>query len=307
MKMRNIILFVAIVAGVFALGALSSFAQQPIIKKEINVLAPNGGEVLTVGQQYLITWNAARAINTVGIQLINYSRTPHLVYNVVSVTPNTGQYLWVVPNVEPGRLYKIKIYNNAHIPTFDESDQPFTIVGGTSATPTPTSDYNPTEFIKVLSPAAGEIWYKNKQYTIRWETKSPETKYVSILLSFDNGETYNSRIYVRANAQKKKYDWKIPKEIYSSPNCRIKIIDAQNPYYYGVSGRFSILKQGEQPRTYPATVTPTPAGVVSSPTPSPTPVSTTLPKIGTLDKTKATPAPAITPTPTPKAGVIIGQ
>ncbi|MCX7766115.1 MAG: hypothetical protein N2246_05350 [Candidatus Sumerlaeia bacterium] len=301
MIIRKKRVFIVLGVGLLILNLFVSFAQQQIIKKEINVLAPNGGEVLNVGQQYLIPWNAARSINTVGIQLINYARTPHLVYNVVSVTPNTGQYLWVVPAVEPGKLYKIKIYNNAQISTFDESDQPFTILGGASPTPTPQSEYNPAEFIKVLSPASGDIWYKNKQYTIRWETKSPETKYVSILLSFDNGETYNSRIYVRANAQKKKYDWKIPKEIYSSPNCRIKIIDAQNPYYYGVSGRFSILKQGEQPQSLSKAPTPTPAGGVPAPTPSPTPVSSPAPQIGTLDKSK------VTPRPTSKTGVIIGQ
>lgn len=270
--------------------AQQSSVQTPIIRTNyIRVLYPNGGEVLKIGSTYRITWNATATLRTVGIQLLNEQN--NLIYSVVSSIPNTGGYLWQIPSyIYPAAGYKIKIYHPSTPSLYDISDSTFTIVSGESPAPVPTWKPPEREVIKVVSPSSGDKWYKERTYYIRWSAPR-EIKYVNLFVSFDDGKTYN-RIDLKVKARYGKYRWKIPEHFYSSPNCRIKIVDYSNPYYFGISGRFVILKRGEKLEP-----------IITSPTPIPT--SPSSPGI----KVRPTPrqakginiykkqAPGVTPTP----------
>ncbi|MCD6384785.1 GPI anchored serine-threonine rich family protein [Candidatus Sumerlaeota bacterium] len=263
--------------------------QQPIIRTNyIRLLYPNGGEVLKIGSTYRITWNASATLKTVGIRLVNTQY--NLLYTVVTTTPNTGGYLWQVPSyVYPAPGYKIKIYHPSTPSLYDVSDSTFTIEKGSTPGPIPTWQPPEREVIKVISPRSGEKWYKERNYYIRWIAPR-EVKYVNLFVSFDDGKTY-SRIDLKVRASKRKYRWKIPKHFYSSPNCRIKIVDYNNRYYFGTSGRFVILKRGE--KLEPILTPPTP---VPGQTTSPGTIGRPTPRQGkgiTIYKKKVT-----TPTPT---------
>ncbi len=238
----------------------------------IRVLYPNGNEVIKTGSTYRITWNASLQTRSVGIRLENQQR--RLIYNVVTRTSNTGAYLWKVPEyIIPAPGYVIKIYDVTRPSAYDVSDRAFTIVRGTSYSPT-TRDTKPgwrpeTEVIEVTSPSPYSRWYKKRTYYIRWEAPR-EIDYVNLFVSFDDGKTY-SRIDLKVRARNDKFRWRLPDNLPSSPNARIKIVDHENPYYYGTSPRFAIMERDER-------ITPV-APEEGYPTPTPRPTPTPIPRM----------------------------
>ena len=252
---------------------MTVWAQLPTqpINTYVRVVYPNGGETLKVGSTYRVSWNASSQIKNVGIMLVNNQRS--LLYPIISSTANTGAYLWSVPTgVVAADGYQVKIYDVGRPAIVDLSDRYFTIQPASQqASQYAAPGWRPeTEVIQITSPRASEKWYKKDYYYIRWDKYPSETEYVNIFVSPNDGSTY-SRIELKVRARDKRYRWKVPKDFYSSPNYRIKITDAVNQYYYGVSGRFVILDRDETIDTEGTpSITPTP----TQPTPTPRPVRT---------------------------------
>jgi hypothetical protein len=96
----------------------------------VRVLAPNGGESLTVGSTFRIRWEATDnvGVSHVHIWLFQDSRQVDV---IASHYPNTGYYDWAVPN-RVGLDYKVRIaaVDAAGNAGFDDSDSPFTITTG---------------------------------------------------------------------------------------------------------------------------------------------------------------------------------
>lgn len=92
----------------------------------VTVVTPNGGETLTVGNSYEITWTDT---GTVGPVKIEFSSNNGGSYStVVASTPNDGSYDWTVPD-DKSALCLIKI-TDASVPAVtDTSDAVFTITG----------------------------------------------------------------------------------------------------------------------------------------------------------------------------------
>ncbi|OHA09904.1 MAG: hypothetical protein A3A44_01560 [Candidatus Sungbacteria bacterium RIFCSPLOWO2_01_FULL_60_25] len=90
---------------------------------EINVLAPNGGETLTAGTNYKITWNASASIASVDINLY---KAGSLTATIASAVPaSQGYYIWTVPqSTASGSDYTITISSGS---MSDASNAPFTI------------------------------------------------------------------------------------------------------------------------------------------------------------------------------------
>ncbi|MCE5264940.1 MAG: hypothetical protein LLG97_15595 [Deltaproteobacteria bacterium] len=98
----------------------------------LRVSAPNGGEALTAGSTYTITWQASTDIQTVDI-LLSVDSGATYPYTLVSGTPNDGAYTWEpVPFHSPLKLStacRIRIRDSLHPATVsDESDGPFSLV-----------------------------------------------------------------------------------------------------------------------------------------------------------------------------------
>jgi cell division septation protein DedD len=106
--------------------------------RSVRVLQPNGGEVLTVGSTYRITWNSTADIDTVAIAFT----TCDLCLNwITSGLPNRGYYDWDVFVGNTGiTQYKIYVigYDTGVGSASDLSDTHFTILNPT-ATPTLTA------------------------------------------------------------------------------------------------------------------------------------------------------------------------
>lgn len=104
-----------------------------IVQSSISVLTPNGGEILTHGTTYNITWNSYMTTDV----KIEYSIDNGATWNIISnSTTSTGLYQWTVPTVltAQGRI-KISDFNNLN--SFDISDAPFMIT-----TPSSIQDYS---------------------------------------------------------------------------------------------------------------------------------------------------------------------
>jgi Right handed beta helix region/Ser-Thr-rich glycosyl-phosphatidyl-inositol-anchored membrane family/Fibronectin type III domain len=115
------------------------------------VTSPNGGEVMTVGNVYTITWQSSPSIDTVSIM---YKSCPSCGDWIAFSIPNTGSYSWTV-NVgnTSNTQFTIEItgYQTGVGSVTDDSDAPFTVLPALTPTFTPTS-------ISTLTPTSAGPW-----------------------------------------------------------------------------------------------------------------------------------------------------
>lgn len=98
----------------------------------ITVIAPNGGESLTVGTTNNITWTS-NILGNVRIVLLKGGIQVRL---IASGTPNDGTHNWLIPPyVIPGTDYKIRISSCLNPAISDVSDLDFLIIAADNATP----------------------------------------------------------------------------------------------------------------------------------------------------------------------------
>ena len=92
----------------------------------IDVIQPDGGEIWTKGNSYLISWDNNFAEN-VKVELVNYATSATIVLNASSSGSTWG---WTIPNTNDypaGVLYKMKISSTENPALFAESNNYFTI------------------------------------------------------------------------------------------------------------------------------------------------------------------------------------
>jgi len=119
--------------GRYVNGLDSTFASCVVaVQPSITVLSPNGGEALTEGQPYRITWNTTGTIQRVALEWVNvlgpsaYSKN-----NIVILENNPGYYNWtpklVSPTLPANGNYKIEVYDRDNLGFFDQSNSTFTV------------------------------------------------------------------------------------------------------------------------------------------------------------------------------------
>lgn len=108
--------------------ANGSCTWNDISKKELTVSYPNGSETLKANSSYTIKWNS----NAGGNVKIDLLKSGSVVKIITNSTANSGTYSWKVPAaIENDDDYKVKISSVETSSLIDESDQTFTISGGT--------------------------------------------------------------------------------------------------------------------------------------------------------------------------------
>lgn len=120
----------------------------PIPSMQIQVLQPNGGETLYVGDVYRISWTSSPNIDMVSI---GYSTGPGSLNWIVTNVPNSYYYDWTVyVGNTANTQFKIQIigYDVGYGSVSDQSDDYFTVLPKpltpTPATPTLTPTFTPT-------------------------------------------------------------------------------------------------------------------------------------------------------------------
>ena len=128
--MKNVI--VAVIMGVVSLAiAAGSWAEIPAIK----LVSPNGGEILSPGASYTISWTyTGMPGDTAKIVLLKNSvffRTLNL--GAPMGSSGSGSFVWKVPaTLEPRSDYKIRIVSTSSTSVSDESDSNFSVIGAPS-------------------------------------------------------------------------------------------------------------------------------------------------------------------------------
>ena len=168
----------------------------------INVTSPNGGEQLTVGTRFPITWYAT---NSRGEAIIEYSVNGGENWReIAGSTENDGEYDWTVPD-DPSDSCLVRISETGGQP-LDISDAVFSIVQ-----PSPGD-------ITVTSPNGGESWNASSSQEITWTAAGIDL--VTIEYSQDYGATWKTIVQTTPNSGS--FDWTIPGTV-SSEECLVRI------------------------------------------------------------------------------------
>lgn len=147
---------------------LLDITPTPTPTRWVTLVAPNGGEVMTEGEVYRITWQSSANIDKV---TLGYKSCPSCLDWIVSNIPNTGYYDWTV-NVgnTTNTQFTIEIiaYETGYGSTIDYSDAAFTVY---QAPITPTSTpISTTRWITVTAPNGGEVLTVGEVYRITWQS-----------------------------------------------------------------------------------------------------------------------------------------
>ncbi|NOR45885.1 MAG: hypothetical protein GQ534_09895, partial [Candidatus Delongbacteria bacterium] len=169
-----------------------------IAEGSLNVLTPNGGEDLTRGNQYEITWSDDIPED---VKLELYQND---VYHsdIILSTPSVGSYLWNVPNDLYGSNFQVRAVSITFPAIInDMSDPYFTITPGV---------------IFVTYPNGGEAFDRGDPINISWTDNISENIKI---------ELYKNDIYlmdiVTSTESDGSYVWNIPIDL--SGNYKIKI------------------------------------------------------------------------------------
>lgn len=171
----------------------------------IQVVDPNGGEILIGGATYSILWSSHNVIDV----KLEYSVDNGINWiTIINTTTSTGIYNWTVPyNLTSQGRIKISDVTNSNI--FDVSDAPFMIQSSKSIT--------------VQKPNGGEIIEGGSNYEINWISTDVED--VMIEYSINNGASWST---ITDSAQSTGiYLWDVPNIL--TVQGRVKISDLSTP------------------------------------------------------------------------------
>jgi WD40 repeat protein len=170
----------------------------------VTVTSPNGGESLTVGSTYQVTWASTGSVGDVKIEYSIDNGTSWT--TIAPSTANDGSFNWTVPDMPSDNcLARIGKSVSDEGPS-DVSDSVFSIV----PSPSPT--------ITVTSPNGKEHLTVGLNHKITW-TSTGNVDNVKIEYSTDNGTSWT--ILIASTTNNGIYDWTVPDN--PSENCLVKI------------------------------------------------------------------------------------
>ena len=198
--------------GVFPVAGNLMKLVAPSIAQSVRVLTPNGGETLTQGNIYNITWTAT-GLDTVGIIVADYSQSSlngqgvnmGYGYSVINSVPaSSGFYPWTVPTTFLGSKYKIEVYDTHNYTVMnDYSDNYFSIIA------------RPVQpFIKVVSPNGGETFNAGQSVNIQWDLGNL-SNYQSFTISLLD--------YTYSSSSNSIMDWNLPISTVEDKNYTITL------------------------------------------------------------------------------------
>ncbi|GEM_PF-1641691 len=186
-------------------------STNPTDPPHVNLIAPNGGEVIPSGSIYTILWSTCSDPDALSFKLM-YSLDNGLIWDLINPTPLTGtSYDWTVPKPLGNKkncLVKAVAYNSSNVKIgADKSDAPFTI-----------------EVVKLTLPDGGENLESGSIHTIKWQTngtKNPVAK-VKLLYTNDGGVIWNLIDTLTGNPGS--FDWEVPCVKETKNNWKVKVI-----------------------------------------------------------------------------------
>ncbi|MFX1250353.1 MAG: ABC transporter substrate-binding protein, partial [Promethearchaeota archaeon] len=188
------------------------------IFRPITITIPDSSSSWETGTSQYINWGSTGTISDVKIELY---KDDLLVMEIVSSTPNDGEYYWAIPSaLESSTHYQIKISEASDPSAYDFSDY-FEIY---------------TSTITITVPDSSSSWETGTSQYIKWTSIGPISN-VKIELYKDDqlvmeitSDTSNDGEYL----------WTIVSLLDDSTQYQIKISDVSNPSLYDLSDYFEI-------------------------------------------------------------------
>lgn len=148
------------------------------VSHTIEVLRPNGGEVLSGGSEYTITWSTGSSISSIDLA---YSTDNGASYTTIATgEANDGSYEWTLPNIATTQaLVRIEgTISGTPSTVRDYSDDVFTIT---------YEEEEETYELVIVQPNGGEEIAVDSAYDIQW-TSSENIGFVSLYFQTIAGE-----------------------------------------------------------------------------------------------------------------------
>ena len=188
-----------------------------IDERTITVTSPSEGDTWYIGESSTITWIS----DVSGYVRIELYKDDSYYSTLKSSNYNNGEYYWTVSsNLPIGSSYQIKITSRTYSNIFDYSDY-FSI---------------DERFITINSPSAKDVWYKEEESTITWDSKNAGS-YVKIELY----GSYSFHSTIRSNTSNDgSYLWTIPSSISTESSYRLRITGMPEGVVYDYSDNFYI-------------------------------------------------------------------
>lgn len=219
-----------------AYAAVLAISVTDTIPPEVTVTAPNGGEVLTVGTVYTITWNATDNVGVASTE-IDYSYDGGTNwFDVADLSGNPGSYDWTVPSTASTQcLVRVTCFDAATNSGFDVSDNFFTIQADTEP-----------PVVTVVQPNGGETMNPGSVYNIQWNaTDNIGITSTDIDYTYDGGTNWFDVAVLSGNPGS--YDWTVPNT--PSTQCLVKVtcFDAATNSGSDVSDNFFTIEEAPVP------------------------------------------------------------
>ena len=202
----------------------------------VAVVAPNGGEILYVGDEEEIAWVATDNVAVDSISLY-YSTNGGVTfpYTIATGEPNDSSYTWTIPDTPSENcVVKVVAYDSSVNSGQDASDAAFSIRVRDVTPPT----------VAVIAPANGETLYVDDEAEILWvATDNAAVDSISIYYSTDGGVTFPYTI-ATGEPNDSSYTWTVPDT--PSENCIVKVVAYDSSLNQGVGvseSAFSIMSE----------------------------------------------------------------
>jgi hypothetical protein len=192
--------------------ALETMKSAPFL----TTTSPNGGEEWEQGRSFEITWGT----NVEGNVKIDLLKGGTLHTTLTSSAPAMEPFTWNIPADFPlGTDYKIKVHSLQNDTCVDESDDFFSITE--------------MSVLAVMSPNGGEVYEKDKEYTITWNDNLPG----NVKISLYKADKHTADV-VASTESDGSHTWKVPQDIKTGMDYKIRVNSIDKPWLYDESDNY---------------------------------------------------------------------
>jgi uncharacterized protein YjiK/fibronectin type 3 domain-containing protein len=178
---------------------------------DLNVLSPNGGEIIPSGSTRTIEWEAIGDLISDLTYKVEYSTDGGSTWKLIAEGLTETTYDWTVPKPTKNLrncLVRVKgVDSEGKKRGIDKSDSAFTI-----------------EVTRLTSPNGGEVWETGTTHAITWTTEMTvrDVARVKLFYSKDGGSSWTLIQPIDANPET--FDWTIPALNGNKKSCLVKVI-----------------------------------------------------------------------------------
>ncbi|MBP1698928.1 MAG: hypothetical protein H6Q41_4116, partial [Deltaproteobacteria bacterium] len=178
---------------------------------DLNVLSPNGGEIVPSGSTHTIEWEAIGDLVSDLTYTVEYSTDGGSTWKLIAEGLTGTTHGWTVPKPTKNLrncLVRVKgVDSDGKKRGSDKSDSAFTI-----------------EVTRLTSPNGAEVWEAGTTQTITWTTETTvrDVARVKLFYSKDGGSSWTLIEPIDGNPET--FDWTIPAPNGNKKSCLVKVI-----------------------------------------------------------------------------------